>query len=145
MCFWETGAAVSFWQGKLLHFGRSEAKPPTTGITEELLFFCLFGVLWFCCLFVLFCFSFSCLCFGKIPSAELHPLSYILYTPVSPVSPKTSSHGRSHVIGRSGWQEVQDPVSWAAAPTQFTLEQLCQPKKTHGQVFFNLSLSFLSS
>lgn len=65
-------------------------KLPQTGTTEALLFFGLFGVLWLICLVLFF---FSCPWFGKIPSAELHPLSRILSTTVTPVSLRTSSRG----------------------------------------------------
>lgn len=114
-------------------------KPTKTGITEELLFF-----LFVWCFVVLFCFYFSCPCFGKIPSAELHPLAYILSTTISSVSPKTSWHGRSHVVGQSGWHQVWDPASWAAAHTQFALEQLCQPKKKKKKTSWAWVCSYLS-
>lgn len=90
--------------------------------------------------FVLFFIFLSC--FGKIACAELHPLSYILSTTISPISPKTSLRGRSRVVGQSGWQEVQHPASWAATPTQFTLGHFCQPKKTSWSSFLLLVTFF---
>lgn len=79
-----------------------------------LLFFCLFHALWFGVFFLIIYFSFSCPRSGKIPSAELHPLSS---TTIAPLNQKTSSHGRS---GRPGGQDPATPA---------TLHQGCQPKK----------------
>lgn len=69
---------------------------PRTGITERFYFSVCLVFRGFVGVF----FSFSCPWFGKIHSAELHPLSYILSTTITPVSLRTSSRGATgRVVG----------------------------------------------